>query len=145
MAAYQHTEDEDDDDNPGFDNPGTGNITSLGNGAWLVANRVTIASDGGVGYGDNIALIIGGKDATMGDPTTILTFGQSTGSGTPGLFIRNTDVGAPWPGWGASYSGLQGLYVLDYADEAVFVPSIRANDISNEGTIENEGLIEIGD
>ena len=142
MAAYDHPVDESDPSNPDFGglaNP----ITDLGGNAWLIANSVTIAEDGGTGYGDNIALIIGGTDATM-SAENMLVYGQS-GSTNPGIFVENTDSHGAWPGWGGSYAGLNGLYVLDCDDEAAFIPSIRGYDLVNEGGISNDGLIEIGE
>jgi len=142
MAGYDHDTDESDPTNPGFGGLPTP-ITDLTGNAWLIANSVTIAEDGGTGYGDNIALIIGGTDPTMATEN-MLVYGQSSGTGTPGIFVENTDSHGAWPDWGGSYAGLNGLYVLSCTDEA-WVPSIRGWDLVNSGGITNDGLIEVGD
>lgn len=104
--------------------------------AGAAANRITIANV------SNAALIIGNQDPTMGTGERIFRtrLVAVTGFLTPGIFNLNQNANTG-DGDGTSATGLNGIWVRPTGQ---FTPVLGTLGLTNQGSIMNKSIIEIG-
>ncbi len=104
--------------------------------AGAAANRITIANVSGA------TLVIGNQDPTMGTGERIFRTRLVAVSGfsTPGIFNENTTANTG-DGDGSSATGLNGIWVRPAGQ---FTPVLGTLSLTNNGSIMNKSIIEIG-
>ena len=104
--------------------------------AGAAANSITIANV------SNAALVIGNQDPTMGTGERIFRtrLVAVAGYSTPGIFNLNTNANTG-DGDGSSATGLNGIWVRASGQ---FTPVLGTLSLTNEGSIMNKSIIEIG-
>lgn len=130
-------------------------VTDIGTNEFLLCRRVEIKDPATYpGAGDHGAIVIANSDVDgSNDPNGTFVFGN-TGINS-GLYMENLSLGSPanWDGdntstgnWEATEGGeLQGIYVTaDGYDGATGTTTMRTSRYVNQGSLVNDGTIEIG-
>lgn len=113
-----------------------------GNTEELLCNSVTLAVVNSPAVtGPNVALVIGNTDTGLNANMNYI-FGTQAGLNN-GLFNNNNTCGNLWDENFGSYANLQGIHVLTAGVGRS--TNMRTSQLTNEGRITNNGVIEIGD